>query len=944
MEPPSKKIRLGQAPYDNDDNDDEANLDELSMTPNQFDARQDPLYELDRGRAKAATRLKSAFERIFEKYERDFTDVGDEIDLETGEIIVNNGHLQSLEDEKDRTREGSISSNEEERIMRGKETSSASNSHPKSVVQANPSMHNASHGFHPGFNQPNMATGFYHQPPPFGMGTDPFGYPNPFMFGPPMFGNAPVDPLWQTPEVSTNPYQNRFNFMGQPMEQSMGFPHSFGHGPMFTGPSYGSSFNGFSHRPLSKKLPCAKPSGQKLLLRAASADDDSEEDDILLGGSTQKVIKIASTEDSQPPAPATIAEISKQVNREDIEQTATPVLEQDSQKSRRGPGRPKKTATQDKPPESDGRAPGNGDENTETSKSPEPTPTVEPIAASPLPSPPVEGESILARQIAAKLAQIKAKNRKAQMKRCHLRPEIIDMPNATEEMVNEGSSILPIETTESSRDPIDPLHEKVGQSDSCLGVAEDINVDAHVDTDTNPDQENHKELPLNEGDEDRSARARSDSTDFQSALTEQLESLFSDGETNTKETEESSEDNETILPSEPGRSDGLVDEEEPHHKPEDLSLDTHSHQRDNEDVDSHINHIEEPSNTIEVEYDTVDNENLSATKDIEKSHIVLDDTQEAAQDSNESVESEETLPPLPDPIHEERQSPELGSIEPIPPVDNTANEPTPEDQALDLPGEEEIMPPQVQKEASPLRLKKRPSAKTSELPIRPPPALHDSSSKTKDLPPPTTKHNANIKTPRTPKKRKEPSAASEHRSSPSRTPSTKRKSTLTSLVPDDPDDDDDELSVLSSSAAPSPFRFWPAPVRTTATSSALTSTPRKPNRRHNALVTPHRISKRTAPPATDSRAAIRGKRRGFTSNSGGVQSSPLARTVMNMNASAAIAEGDDDILTSTPSRRKRDRDAMALDSSPVRTPSGTAEKCGEDGYVCDRDFCFTCCK
>ncbi|KAK5133284.1 hypothetical protein LTR08_008018 [Meristemomyces frigidus] len=45
--------------------------------------------------------LKAHFERIFEKYEHDFTDVGDEIDIETGEIVVNNGHLYNMRYEAD---------------------------------------------------------------------------------------------------------------------------------------------------------------------------------------------------------------------------------------------------------------------------------------------------------------------------------------------------------------------------------------------------------------------------------------------------------------------------------------------------------------------------------------------------------------------------------------------------------------------------------------------------------------------------------------------------------------------------------------------------------------------------------------------------------------------------------------------------------------------------
>ncbi|KAL5001636.1 hypothetical protein BDV10DRAFT_182203 [Aspergillus recurvatus] len=55
--------------------------------------------DLQEARAQNDLRLKSIFEGIFEKYGRDFTDVGDEIDLQTGKITVNNGHIDALDAE-----------------------------------------------------------------------------------------------------------------------------------------------------------------------------------------------------------------------------------------------------------------------------------------------------------------------------------------------------------------------------------------------------------------------------------------------------------------------------------------------------------------------------------------------------------------------------------------------------------------------------------------------------------------------------------------------------------------------------------------------------------------------------------------------------------------------------------------------------------------------------
>ena len=47
------------------------------------------------------SQLKTRFESIFDKYGRDFTGVGDEIDLESGQVIVDNGHLVAMLNEHD---------------------------------------------------------------------------------------------------------------------------------------------------------------------------------------------------------------------------------------------------------------------------------------------------------------------------------------------------------------------------------------------------------------------------------------------------------------------------------------------------------------------------------------------------------------------------------------------------------------------------------------------------------------------------------------------------------------------------------------------------------------------------------------------------------------------------------------------------------------------------
>lgn len=57
--------------------------------------------ELERQREENKRRLKSRFEEIFEKYEHDFTGIGDEIDLKTGEVVVDNGHIAHMKHEAD---------------------------------------------------------------------------------------------------------------------------------------------------------------------------------------------------------------------------------------------------------------------------------------------------------------------------------------------------------------------------------------------------------------------------------------------------------------------------------------------------------------------------------------------------------------------------------------------------------------------------------------------------------------------------------------------------------------------------------------------------------------------------------------------------------------------------------------------------------------------------
>lgn len=95
MEPATKRQKTAGALTDTEEDD------ELFLEPEELNQRRDPSFLLAKGRAKAATQLKSRFEDIFAKYERDFTGIGDEIDLATGEVVVDNGHLSSMRSMKD---------------------------------------------------------------------------------------------------------------------------------------------------------------------------------------------------------------------------------------------------------------------------------------------------------------------------------------------------------------------------------------------------------------------------------------------------------------------------------------------------------------------------------------------------------------------------------------------------------------------------------------------------------------------------------------------------------------------------------------------------------------------------------------------------------------------------------------------------------------------------
>ena len=101
------------------------------------DPNSDLNSDLHEQRARNDLHLKSRFEAIFEKYGKDFSEVGDEIDLETGKIVVDKGHIQRMAHEQDTGQDINPSSQQKSEYW-----SALSSDHPQeyySALENNPS-------------------------------------------------------------------------------------------------------------------------------------------------------------------------------------------------------------------------------------------------------------------------------------------------------------------------------------------------------------------------------------------------------------------------------------------------------------------------------------------------------------------------------------------------------------------------------------------------------------------------------------------------------------------------------------------------------------------------------------------------------------------------------------------------------------------------------------
>jgi hypothetical protein len=235
MEPPAKRYRVGPSPNGEGDDD-----DELFHEPEELNASRDPAVQLERSRAVATYRLKSSWETIFEKYSKDFTGVGDEIDIKTGEVVVDNGHIRSLNDADDSRSEclsdaGSLE--EEQRILHG----GGGGVHQPRLSTAGTLVPHSSYGSRLG-----AVPSFLSGPPRLSSMLFPSRHPlsTPMVsFGAPCRPSIAVESAWRIPELPAEAFES------------------------------GTTTTIVARRVPVKSLP-------------APQDDDVDEDDILLGPSS----------------------------------------------------------------------------------------------------------------------------------------------------------------------------------------------------------------------------------------------------------------------------------------------------------------------------------------------------------------------------------------------------------------------------------------------------------------------------------------------------------------------------------------------------------------------------------------------------------------------------------------------------------------------------------
>lgn len=103
---PSQVSRVSNLLHETQTQTPPPNLNVFKMQPQESHRDQSrthtrELADFNRKRRHNALRLKNRFTDIIERYGHDFEDVGDVIDLGTGRVVVDNGHLSNMERELD---------------------------------------------------------------------------------------------------------------------------------------------------------------------------------------------------------------------------------------------------------------------------------------------------------------------------------------------------------------------------------------------------------------------------------------------------------------------------------------------------------------------------------------------------------------------------------------------------------------------------------------------------------------------------------------------------------------------------------------------------------------------------------------------------------------------------------------------------------------------------
>lgn len=300
MERPQKRPRLGLAPHDESDDD-----DELNYEPEEISQRRDPGARLARSRATAAFGLKSAFESIFERYERDFEGVADEIDLRTADIVVDNRHLEGMRNERDMgnmaketeeeeipvhdggaaggdgagagARDASADDEDEDQILQWKSSAMVRKAPGTLVPRTSHSL-----GQRPGIS--SQLRGPPQLPP---LGTSPLFFGS---WGPP----GAMDPAWQAPQLQVPQFKSsfaadlftgRYQLPAREASKSIWAPGSHSD----------DDEDGPPEKPMMRLAPPtrripARPKAMKLIRAPpTNADDSGDEDFILMGVNASQV-------------------------------------------------------------------------------------------------------------------------------------------------------------------------------------------------------------------------------------------------------------------------------------------------------------------------------------------------------------------------------------------------------------------------------------------------------------------------------------------------------------------------------------------------------------------------------------------------------------------------------------------------------------------------------